>query len=42
VSANDEAAAEAAGGTVLDALTWSDTQVDAPPLIHSFIGPRLA
>ena len=39
---SDEAAAEAAGREVLDALTWSEAPVDAPPLIHAVIGDRLA
>ena len=38
VLARDEAAAGIAGRAVLDALTWSDTPVDAPPLIHAVIG----
>ena len=42
VLAKDEAAAEAAGREVLDALTWSDAAVDAPPLIHAVVGKRLA
>jgi pyrimidine-nucleoside phosphorylase len=41
VLARDEAAAETAGREVLDALTWSQTPVDAPPLIHAVIGARL-
>ena len=40
VLANDDAAAEAAGRRLLEALTWSETQVDAPPLIHAVIGSR--
>ena len=42
VLAKDEAAAEAAGREVLEALTWSDAAVDAPPLIHAVVGKRLA
>jgi thymidine phosphorylase len=41
VLANDEETAEAAGREVLDALTWSETHVDAPPLVHDVIGARL-
>jgi thymidine phosphorylase len=41
VLANDAGAAETAAGEVLDALRWSDTRVDAPPLIHDVVGPRL-
>jgi thymidine phosphorylase len=37
VLAGDEAAAEAAGQEVLDALTWSEARVDPPPLIHAVI-----
>ena len=40
VLANDDAAAEAAGRELLDALTWSETPVEAPPLIHAVIGTR--
>jgi hypothetical protein len=40
VLANDDAAAEAAGRELLDALTWSGTEVEAPPLIHAVIGSR--
>ena len=39
--AKDEATAEAAGREVLDALTWSEARVDAPPLVHAVIGARL-
>ncbi|MGZ8649394.1 MAG: pyrimidine-nucleoside phosphorylase, partial [Solirubrobacteraceae bacterium] len=42
VLARDEAAALGAGQAVLDALTWSETLVDPPPLIHDVIGTRLA
>jgi pyrimidine-nucleoside phosphorylase len=42
VLAQDEAGAAAAGRAVLDALTWSDAQVAAPPLIHDVIGKRLS
>lgn len=42
VLANDDAAAEAAGRDVLEALAWSEAKVDAPPLIHDVIGSRLA
>lgn len=42
VLANDDAAAEAAGRDVLEALAWSEATVDAPPLIHDVIGSRLA
>ena len=38
---SDEATAERAGSEVLDALTWSDSPVDAPPLVHDVIGARL-
>jgi pyrimidine-nucleoside phosphorylase len=41
VLANDAEAAETAAGEVLDALRWSDTRVDAPPLIHDVVGSRL-
>jgi pyrimidine-nucleoside phosphorylase len=41
VLANDAETAETAGRQVLDALSWSDTHVDAPPLIHDVIGRRL-
>ena len=41
VLAGDEATAERAGREVLDALTWSDSPVDAPPLVHDVIGARL-
>jgi pyrimidine-nucleoside phosphorylase len=41
VLARDEATAERAGSEVLDALTWSDSPVDAPPLVHDVIGSRL-
>jgi pyrimidine-nucleoside phosphorylase len=41
VLANDEAGAEAAGRDVIDALTWSDAEVEPPPLIHATIGARL-
>jgi pyrimidine-nucleoside phosphorylase len=41
VLAQDEAAAETAGRAVLDALTWSEAQVEAPPVIHAVIGSRL-
>ena len=40
VLANDDAAAEAAGRELLDALTWSEAPVEAPPLIHAVIGTR--
>ena len=39
VLANDRGAAETAGAALLEALTWSDEPVDAPPLIHAVIGP---
>ncbi len=42
VLAQDEAAAETAGREVLDALGWSETAVDAPPLIHAVVGNRFA
>ena len=38
VLANDEAAAQAAGREVLEALTWSNEDVPAPALIHAVIG----
>jgi pyrimidine-nucleoside phosphorylase len=38
VLANDEAAAQAAGLEVLEALTWSNEDVPAPALIHAVIG----
>jgi thymidine phosphorylase len=38
VHANDEEAAAAAGRRVLDALTWSDTPVEPPPLVHAVVG----
>jgi pyrimidine-nucleoside phosphorylase len=38
VLANDEAAAQAAGREVLDALAWSNEDVPAPALIHAVIG----
>lgn len=41
VLANDEAAAQAAGSDVLDALTWSQAKVEAPALIHDVIGSSL-
>jgi pyrimidine-nucleoside phosphorylase len=40
VLANDDAAAEAAGRELLAALTWSETPVEAPALIHAVIGSR--
>ena len=40
VLANDEATAEAAARELLEALTWSETPVDPPPLIHAVIGTR--
>ncbi len=42
VLANDEATAAAAGREVLDALTWSETQGDRPPLVHAVVGARLS
>jgi len=39
VLANDQGAAEAAGAALLDALTWSEERVEAPPLIHAVVGP---
>jgi pyrimidine-nucleoside phosphorylase len=38
VLANDEDAARTAGRAILDALTWSDAPVEAPPLVHAAIG----
>ena len=38
VLANEEAAAQAAGREVLEALTWSNEDVPAPALIHAVIG----
>jgi pyrimidine-nucleoside phosphorylase len=42
VLAQDEAAAATAGRAVLDALTWSEARVEAPPLILDVIGKRLS
>ena len=42
VQANDEASAEAAERELLDALTWSEEPVEAPPLVHEVIGGRLS
>jgi pyrimidine-nucleoside phosphorylase len=42
VLAQDEPAAESAGREVLDALTWSEAPVEAPPLIHAVVGSRLS
>jgi pyrimidine-nucleoside phosphorylase len=39
VSANDQSAAEAAGLEVLEALTWAEEPVKAPPLIYAVLGP---
>jgi pyrimidine-nucleoside phosphorylase len=41
VLANDDATAQAAGRDVLEALTWSQTQLPAPALIHDVIGSKL-
>jgi thymidine phosphorylase len=41
VLANDGATAETAGREVLTALRWSESRVDAPPLIHAVVGERL-
>jgi pyrimidine-nucleoside phosphorylase len=42
VLAQDEAAAATAGRAVLDALTWSEARIEAPPLILDVIGKRLS
>ncbi len=39
VWANEESEAEAAGREVLEALSWSEAPVKAPPLIHAVLGP---
>ena len=39
--ANDDDAAEAAERELREALSWSDTQVDAPKLVHEVVGERL-
>jgi pyrimidine-nucleoside phosphorylase len=41
VLANDETTAETAGREVLAALEWSESRVDAPPLVHAVVGERL-
>ncbi len=41
VLANDDDAAEAAERDLRDALSWSDTQVEAPKLVHEVVGERL-
>ena len=40
VLAADEAPRRRPGATLLDALTWSEERVEAPPLIHAVIGSR--
>ena len=41
VLANDDDAAEAAEREFREALSWSDTQVEAPKLVHEVVGKRL-
>ena len=41
VLANDDDAAEAAERELREALSWSDTQVEAPKLVHEVVGERL-
>jgi pyrimidine-nucleoside phosphorylase len=41
VHARDEASAEEAARRVLDALTVSEGPVEAPPLVHAWLGERV-
>ena len=41
VHANDDAAAEAAERELSEALSWSDSKVEPPKLVHEVVGERL-